>query len=180
MDKTGFLWPAACTHFLQCFHAYHEVTIFFNIRRLQAPTVRMWNKNVFRVTFANTPQVDDASRYVISRVPNAHNTFRIIAKCGYNDVIPTKQLSDIITWQLKCWLIHESEGLDIRVVDEAHKAQTVFMLGKESLTSKPDSGKIRRVFLGIFIWLREQATSKASAFHLPTEQVVEVGLVREI
>lgn len=95
-------------------------------------------------------------------------------------VILLWRLSDITTWQLKCWLMYESEGSDIKLVDEAQKTQTVFLLGKESLTPKLGSGKTRRVLLAVFVWLREQATSKASVFHLPTEQVVEIGLVREI
>ncbi|KAF3162582.1 hypothetical protein TWF788_001952 [Orbilia oligospora] len=77
MDKTGFLYPTVYTRFLRSFEAQHAITIFLNIENDQ--------------------------RYVITKIEALHNTYRIIARYGYNEAVP-ENLAEIIKLKLGDYL----------------------------------------------------------------------------
>ncbi|KAF3317355.1 hypothetical protein TWF173_011007 [Orbilia oligospora] len=77
MDKTGFLYPTVYTRFLRSFEAQHAITIFLNIENDQ--------------------------RYVITKIEALHNTYRIIARYGYNETVP-ETLAEIIKLKLGDYL----------------------------------------------------------------------------
>lgn len=81
MDKTGFLYPTVYTRFLRSFEAQHTITIFLNIR------------------YVTIPSIDDSQRYAISKLDSLLNTYRIIARYGYNETVPVN-LSEVIKAKL--------------------------------------------------------------------------------
>ncbi|KAK6516105.1 hypothetical protein TWF506_006016 [Arthrobotrys conoides] len=85
MDKTGFLYPTVYTRFLRSFEAQHAITIFLNVR------------------YVTIPSIEDDQRYGIAKIETLHNTYRIIARYGYNETVP-ENLAEIIKMKLGDYL----------------------------------------------------------------------------
>ncbi|KAF3180057.1 hypothetical protein TWF225_001893 [Orbilia oligospora] len=85
MDKTGFLYPTVYTRFLRSFEAQHAITIFLNVR------------------YITIPSIENDQRYVITKIEALHNTYRIIARYGYNEAVP-ENLAEIIKSKLGDYL----------------------------------------------------------------------------
>ncbi|KAF3916758.1 hypothetical protein ABW20_dc0107566 [Dactylellina cionopaga] len=85
MDKTGFLYPTVYTRFLRSFESQHAITIFLNIRHVTIPSI------------------EDDQRYAMAKLDSLPNTYRIIARYGYNESVP-ENLSEIIKTKLSDYL----------------------------------------------------------------------------
>jgi KUP system potassium uptake protein len=62
----------------------------------------------------------------------------------------------------------------------AQSQQTVYIVGKEQMRIAPGTNIVRKILLGVFLWIRENARSKIVGLNIPMEQLVEVGFVKEI
>ncbi|KAF1993531.1 potassium transporter [Amniculicola lignicola CBS 123094] len=69
----------------------------------------------------------------------------------------------------------------IQILDRAYKKQVVYIVGKEQLRLLNENNNVvKRVVLGVYIWLRENSRAKIAQWRLPVEKLVEVGFVKEI
>jgi KUP system potassium uptake protein len=69
----------------------------------------------------------------------------------------------------------------LEVLDEAYKAQTVYIVGKEQLRLlKTTNNFFKRQILRIFLWIRDNSRAKVASMKIPIEKLVEVGFVKEI
>lgn len=69
---------------------------------------------------------------------------------------------------------------ELSALQNAQSQQTVYIVGKEQMRIAPGTNIVRKILLGVFLWIRENARSKIVGLNIPMEQLVEVGFVKEI
>lgn len=143
-DKAGSMVPTVYEEFLRKFEARADVEVFLHFRGLIIP------------------HVSDEERFSIART-SLPNCYRMIVRHGYNDVVVTENLGDLVYSELRKYIIQSraqnasaiaslsssarpsatnSAGTtaddrkvaeELEVLDQAYAAQTVYIVGKEQL-----------------------------------------------
>ena len=54
------------------------------------------------------------------------------------------------------------------------------MVGKEQMRLSTDYNVVKRMALGVFLWVRENCRSRIAKLNVPVNELVEVGFVGEI
>jgi len=65
-------------------------------------------------------------------------------------------------------------------LDVAFQRQVVYIVGKEQLRLLMQHNVVKRMVLGLFLWVRENTGTKVAGMRIPVEKLVEIGFVREI
>ncbi|KAK3045021.1 hypothetical protein LTS18_014766 [Coniosporium uncinatum] len=65
-------------------------------------------------------------------------------------------------------------------LDSAFQRQVVYIVGKEQLRLLTQHNVVKRMVLGLFLWVRENTGTKVAGMRIPVEKLVEIGFVREI
>ena len=68
----------------------------------------------------------------------------------------------------------------LRKLHAAYERQVIYIVGKEQMRISADTRIWRRVVLNAFLWLRDNTRSKIAAMKIPTDQLVEVGFIKEV
>lgn len=190
-DKIGDMCPIVFTQFVSKFSAKPDVMVFFHMRPLSLPTIA------------------PAERYVIQRT-SIQNCYRITIRHGYSDSIVTPDLAQSIVEQLTLYITRETAistststnpnsplnlsprgsarsaehtpeiQRELDILNRAYEKQTVYVMGKEQMKIKRGTNVFRRGLLGAFLWIRENSRTKMAEMMLPTDQLVEVGFIKEI
>ncbi|CAJ2506857.1 Uu.00g080430.m01.CDS01 [Anthostomella pinea] len=170
-DKTGDvgLLPVAFTQFLIKFAARPRVLIFFHMRPLPVPFVPL------------------SERYVITR-SHAIGTgcYTVALRHGYADDIIRPGLARELVAQVELAITARHRDVDtaeLAALRAACEAQTVYVLGKETMRIKRAKGVgavARRALLGLFLWLRENSRTKLADLDIDADRLIEVGFVKEI
>jgi KUP system potassium uptake protein len=61
-----------------------------------------------------------------------------------------------------------------------YESQVVYVVGKEQMRIRKETGLARRLFLSAFLWIRENTRSKVQALNVAVDKLVEVGFVKEV
>lgn len=183
-DKSGDLVPLVYANFVRKFEASPAVSIFFHMRHLP------------------TPSIPEAHRYIINRT-SIPSCYRVVVRSGYMDDVITADLAQMLVDQITLFITADKAKADlanqiiyengatvtnrdaeIRVelsaLQKAQSQQTVYIVGKEQMRIAQGTNIARRIILGVFLWIRENARSKIVGLSIPMEQLVEVGFVKEI
>jgi KUP system potassium uptake protein len=198
-DKAGDMVPTVYEEFLRKFEARPDVEVFLHLRAL------------------TIPHVSEEEKFSIART-SLPNCYRMIVRHGYNDIIVTEGLGDLVYQELRKHLIsshaakaqgsasgaaseaetsdsaihsrfygESRENADARLqkrldtLDEAYKAQTVYIVGKEQLRLlRKNNNWFKRAVLEVFLWIRDNTRAKVASMKIPIDKLVEVGFVKEI
>lgn len=178
-DKIGDMVPIVFQQFVRKFAARPAITVFFHMRPLSVPSI------------------PEAERYVVSRT-SIPSCYRLTIRHGYSDNIVTPDLARLIVQQLVLHVTRDRSHMDgqdnasasskhspeiqaeLDAIERAHAAQTVYVMGKEQMKVHQGTNIVRRVILEAFLWIRENSRAKMAAMNIPTENLVEVGFVKEI
>ncbi|KAI1179292.1 potassium transporter [Nemania sp. FL0916] len=168
-DKTGdrsFL-PVSFTQFLVKFAARPRVLIFFHMRPLPLPSVPL------------------NERYVITRSPGAGpGCYHVTLRHGYADDVIKPGLGRELIGQVELFVSSKSGdyNAELEALHTAHEAQTVYVLGKETMRIKKQRGFafIRKMILEVFLFLRENSRTKLADLDIDADRLIEVGFVKEI
>ena len=68
----------------------------------------------------------------------------------------------------------------LRKLHAAYERQVLYIVGKEQMRISADTRIWRRVVLNAFLWLRDNTRSKVAAMNIPTDQLIEVGFIKEV
>ena len=185
-DKTGHpsYLPLVFVHFLQKFHALPTCSIFFHMRSL------------------STPSVPEAERYVIQRVSSIPGCYRMTIRHGYTDSVISPDLGKMIVEQLVLFITRDPSTIpsadsnsnssaksvmhtpaiqaELDIINKAASQQIVYVMGKELMKIKKETGWIRKLWLSAFLWIRENSRAKVGDWDVPVDRLVEVGFVKEI
>lgn len=178
-DKIGDMVPIVFSQFVRKFAARPEIVVFFHLRALSVPSV------------------PESERYIISRT-TIPSCYRLTVRHGYTDAIVSPDLGRLVIEQLILFVTrgdhstisdnssasskqHSPEvQAELGVIERAHAAQIIYIMGKEQMKVKPGSNFARRWLLELFLWIRENSRTKMASMNIPTESLVEVGFVKEI
>lgn len=239
-DKTGVMTPAVFTHFASKFCATVDVTVFFHLHPVEAPTV------------------PDGERYSVSKFTTIPGCYRLVVRHGFMDEVISPDLAALIYEKVRAFVIRQagergeamrreddasdsgashatqrsgienvegvftvpevpgSTGADVNItaattttsgagprerhvseklpvelrdeavaaelarLDRAYAAKIMYVVGKEQMKIRDQTGLFRKVLLGTFLWVRENTRAKIANLRLAMERVVEVGFVKEI
>jgi KUP system potassium uptake protein len=123
--------------------------------------------------------------------------------CGYMDDIITADLAKLLVDQITLFITSDlaeangsgslnhskddgiaNRGREIRAelaaLQHAESQQTVYIVSKEQMRIRHGTNIHRRILLGVFLWIRENARSNIVGLNIPMEQLVEVGFVKDI
>jgi KUP system potassium uptake protein len=65
-------------------------------------------------------------------------------------------------------------------LEKVNKDGVVYIIGKEQLRPHPKASFVRRLALGVFIWLRQLSRSKVAEMDFQLADVFEVGVFTQI
>lgn len=188
-DKAGDKTPTVFSNFALKLTAAPQVMIFFHLRPLEAPSV---------------PAED---RFTFSRLA-IPNCYRCVVRYGFNDVVVTPDLASVVQEQLKHYLSNQQHvtiispemkaesndaeiaekiksqsdriASELATIDDAFNHKVLYVIGKQQMKIKSGTNYFRRVFLEMFLWMRENSRNKIANLNVPTDRVVEVGFLKEI
>jgi len=69
---------------------------------------------------------------------------------------------------------------DLTLLDEAYGHKVLYIVGKEQMKIKPGTNWVRGTLLSMFLWLRDNTRTKIANLKVPTDNLVEVGFLKEI
>ena len=174
--------PTVFIQFLSKFLATPEVMVFFHLRPL------------------STPSVPVADRYTVvsTIIPNC---YRLIIRHGYTDEVITEDLGLLVYEQVRNFVIRDGSAtgdgngssetsseqevpdpvaVRLAATQKAYERQVLYIVGKEQMRIREKTRIWRRVVLNAFLWLRDNTRSKMASMQIPTDQLVEVGFIKEI
>lgn len=178
-DKVGDMIPIVFSQFVRKFAARPEIVVFFHLRGLPVPSI------------------SEAERYIVSRT-TIPSCYRLTIRHGYTDAIVNPDLGRMVMEQLVLFVTrgdrstfednssasskqHSPEvQAELDVIDRAQAAQIIYIMGKEQMKIKPGTNFFRKLLLELFLWIRENSRTKMVSMNIPTENLVEVGFVKEI
>ncbi|GAB7340608.1 hypothetical protein MBLNU457_7015t2 [Dothideomycetes sp. NU457] len=73
-----------------------------------------------------------------------------------------------------------SVNSDLTLLDEAYGHKVLYIVGKEQMKIKPGTNWIRGTLLSMFLWLRDNTRNKIANLKVPTDNLIEVGFLKEI
>jgi KUP system potassium uptake protein len=186
-DKQGdpAVLPASFAHFVRKFAARPRVLVFFHMRPLPVPTVA------------------PGERFVVTRAASAAagllpDCYSVVMRHGYTDDVLRPGMARELVAQVELAVARQvgsgsSRGnggneAALAALREAYGAQTVYVLGKETMRIGRPAGKsrygpgalARRFFLAMFLWLRENSRTKLADLDIDVDKLVEVGFLKEI
>ena len=68
----------------------------------------------------------------------------------------------------------------LAMIQKAYDTQVLYIVGKEQMRIRAVTKIWRRVALNAFLWLRDNTRSKIANMKIPTDQLVEVGFIKEV
>jgi KUP system potassium uptake protein len=171
--------PKVFTQFVRKFHSRPEVIVFFHLRTLPEPTVPM------------------GERFIITRVPKIPSCYRMTLRHGYTDEVLTADLRQVIVEQLQDFVTRigkeinphtdQSEFIrqELRQLENAGQSELIYVLGKQIMCPRQSRSNVarrttRRLFLGIFLWIRENTRAKLADLNIDPDNLVEVGWVKHV
>lgn len=69
---------------------------------------------------------------------------------------------------------------DLAKLQSAFDHQVLYIIGKEQMKIRPNTGIVRRILLSAFLWIRDNTRTKIAHLRVPTDKIVEVGFIKEV
>jgi KUP system potassium uptake protein len=193
-DKAGETTPTVFSQFTTKLTAIPEVIVFFHLRPLEVPSVasedrysvsRLAIPNCYRlvVRYGYNDQVinPDLASVVYEQIRH----FGVQDRTGSRAVTTSSKTDNSVVDSDKAnpntkeintqWDDHELIRLDAAF---SHRALYIF--GKEQMRIKKKTNYFRKSLLNLFLFFRENSRTKMANLNVPTDQVIEVGFVKEI
>lgn len=100
-DKTGVMTPSVFTQFASKFVAVMDVTVFFHLHPVEAPTV------------------PDDERYSVSKFTTIPGCYRLVVKHGFMDEVISPDLAALVYEKVRAFIIRQAQhGASLDEADE--------------------------------------------------------------
>lgn len=122
-DKTGVMTPSVFTQFASKFVAVMDVTVFFHLHPVEAPTV------------------PDDERYAVSKFTTIPGCYRLVVKHGFMDEVISPDLAALVYEKVRAFVIRQAQrGEAMRHEDEEDSASSAIenVEGSNSNTNPSD------------------------------------------
>jgi KUP system potassium uptake protein len=190
-DKAGETTPIVFNQFIRKLVSAPSVIIFFHLRPLDQPFVEPENK------------------YSVSRLA-IPNCYRLVVRHGYMDEVITPNLATLIFEKVRNHIVTRAldregektaastataaEGSEegnvssrssttssrLEALERAYNHKVLYITGKEQMKISEGTNIVRRFFLHIFLFIRENTRTKIASLDVPMDKVIEVGFVKDI
>ncbi|KAJ6019351.1 hypothetical protein N7522_001418 [Penicillium canescens] len=191
-DKAGETTPIVFSQFVLKLNFLPEVIVFFHLRPLEQPSVAAENRfTVSRLAIPNcyrlvvrygyndeiiTPDLasviaDQVRKYLTSRSPSVPLGEEGEEK---DSVAPDSSMAEVSRDA------HAFVGSEIAHLEAAYTHKVLYIVGKEQMKIKPDTARVRKSLLHVFLWIRDNTRNKMANLRLPTDNLIEVGFLKEI
>ncbi|KAF7720250.1 Uncharacterized protein PECH_003365 [Penicillium ucsense] len=180
-DKSGLSGntPTVFLHFLRKFNAAPEVSVFLHLRPLSVPTIPPDERYSVSRCYTYSEGTNNKA------IPNC---YRLIVRHGYTDEIVTPDLGILVLDLIQGYLANKPPSTkspggredQMNVLQRAWKSQVMYIVGKEQMKIPAGTQILRRLFLWIFLWMRDASRTKVQHLNVEVDRVVEVGFVKEI
>ena len=190
-DKAGCFAPKVYEQWLTKFKAQMDFVVLMHMRAL------------------SIPHVSDEDRFEVAQT-SVKSVYRLIIRHGYGDHVITPDLAGLVYKTVRKAIVHgnvttppldvigmpstsdvlekhvESGTVDantayrLRRIDDAFASQSLYLVGKQKMRINPKYNILKRMVLGLFLWIRENSRSKIEKLDVPVQNLVEIGFVREI
>lgn len=124
--------------------------------------------------------VNERVRVQSTTIPNF---YRVLIRHGYADVLKTETLGDVILEHVQQYIDNqEIEEQDDPVHREAcevvRQRRVTYILGKTDIISDQSGRFVHKVLVHLYRFMRTNTSNQPkSAFDIPTDKLVEVGMV---
>lgn len=194
-DKEGQRVPIVYEQWLRKFRAQMDVVVLMHLRALSVPHVgeedrytvsRTSVRNVYRLMIRHgyndrivTP---DLAELVYSQVRRAIVQGSVKFPPSSGGEVHSGNSADANGDVVTSALDSKNTMLAARIehLDNAFKAQTLYLVGKEQMRIKAQHNMLKRLVLGTFLWVRDNCRSRIAKLDVPVDKLVEVGFVGEI
>ena len=203
-DKGGIKTPLVFTQFISKLVSTPQVMVFFHMRALEYPTVPADERfvvskirylpNCYRVIvrygFMDEVVTRDLASVIFrhlrefvikENLPGAVE--RVPSAPQLTDGVPRNQSTDAEIGSIPEKPIikpETEESIDLAELQKAYDHRVLYIIGKEEMMVKPGTPIWRMVLLRIFLFLREYSRTKMSNLKVPTDQLVEIGFIKEV
>lgn len=179
-----------------------EVSVFFHLRPLETPSVAPENRHtVSRLAIPNCYRL--VVRYGYNDEIITPNLASVIAEQIRRYLIENQILRRTVSSNLAATIMNENrtnspdhgtttgptenqmvsrEGCDSELarLKDAYAHKVLYIIGKEQMKIKEGTNYGRRIFLWVFLWIRDNTRNKIANLRVPTDKVIEVGFLKEI
>jgi KUP system potassium uptake protein len=198
-DKSGSdKVPTVFAQFVRKFMARTDIVVFFHMRPIAVPSIppserfiitRTGIPDAFRVTlrhgYADKVVTPDLGRLLceqlilyitrsgasMSSATSRGSEAEHGNEADITDAAPRTRNKDEYPPSIR---------REIEALERAQAAQTVYIMGKEQMKIRQGTNIVRRLLLGLFLWIRENSRTKLADLDVQVERLVEVGFVKEI
>ena len=199
--------PTVFIHFLSKFVATPEVSVFFHLRPLATPSVpvedryavtRMTIPNCYRLVIRHgyTDEVisedlgmlicDQIRNFIIRETvakpqPQPENVATTPSEKGIAvEATSSESSSERATTEATIESAASIAAARLARLHAAYEKQILYIVGKEQMRIGAEMKIWRRVALSAFLWLKDNTRSKIASMKIPTDQLVEVGFIKEV
>ena len=207
-DKIGDMTPTVFIQFLSKFVATPDVMVFFHLRPLPTPSVTPENRytvtrigtipNCYRLVIRHgyTDEVisENLSLLVYEQIrnfviresqhratpyqPPSNSLERSNEPVSEKTATPS-ETSVPTDSSTQTPPLHPA-ALQLQRLEAAYMKQVLYIVGKEQMRIKDGTRIWRKCALNVYLWLRDNTRSKLAGMKIPTDQLVEVGFIKEI
>lgn len=139
-------------------------------------------------------KVPSEDRFTLTAT-NVTGLYRVTLRYGYGDIPSWDSFEQLLTDELGLLRSNEDSAVaddmatnstntdSIPLVPENHGASRkpiTYIIGRDKLYIKKSSSFIRRMMLGVFIFLKGHEKTKLSRLKVPVDRLVEVGFSKAI
>ncbi len=195
-DKAGETTPIVFSQFILKLTMIPEVVVFFHLRPLETPSVapeerhtvsRLAIPNCYRLVVRYgyndeviTPNLaavvaEQVRRYLLGPDSRSHKPLSSnnrkdgATECSPAEAVPTEKSFEVN-------LINS----ELIKLDKAYNHGATYIIGKEEMRINSKANWFRTFLLWIFLWVRENTRNKMANLRVQTDQLIEVGFVKEI
>ena len=207
-DKIGDMTPTIFIQFLSKFVATPDVMVFFHLRPLPTPSIVPEKRytvtrigaipNCYRLVIRHgyTDEVisEDLSLLVYEQIRNfvirdlapraipsipSSNLLKKSEEPTSEKTATSSETSIPTDSSTQTPPLHPAAA-QLQSLEAAYMKQVLYIVGKEQMRIKEETRIWRRVALNAYFWLRDNTRSKLAGMKIPTDQLVEVGFVKEV
>ena len=193
-DKAGETTPIVFSQFALKLSAIPEFIVFLHLRPLEEPSVspedrhsvsRLAIPNCYRLVFRYGFNDEVISPDLASVVYEQIRLYKV------NEMIKNRQLYGLEDGSLDDNIVQSSETTagnfktephdsEVAELEAAYLHKVLYIMGKEQMKVKANRNYLRRFFLYIFLWMRENTRTKMANLNVSRDSIIEVGFVKEI
>lgn len=202
-DKAGETTPIIFSQFVRKLTTLPDVMIFFHLRPLETPSVapeqryhvsRLSIPNCYRLIVRHGYMDDvitpDLASLIYEKIRDhiIRRAVEVDSAVGSTTGVVTERSvtseengsASPANSEEKRALAGPSTALSLQVLEQAHSAQIMYIIGKEQMRVKPNTNLFRKFLMHTFLFMRDNTRNKIASLKVQADRVIEVGFVKDV